>query len=205
MAEKRHTVRQKPRLRLRRNASSLFPPFSSSKWVVNNSSRTGLTPRKPRLQFEWADAISSEQWKVYRRAIQVLRDAGIRFLLGGGFALATYTGRWRNTKDIDFYILKRDREATVRALTEAGFADYFAQLPYDRKWIYRSSKSGVIVDIIWAMANQRAEVDEHWFETARHATVRGEPLRVVPMEEFVWCKLYILQRDRRRTRPSWAR
>jgi hypothetical protein len=45
------------------------------------------------------------------------------------------------------------------------------------------------------MANQRAQVDEHWFHTAPAIKIRGESLRLVPMEEFVWCKLYILQRD----------
>ncbi|HEX4263479.1 MAG TPA: nucleotidyltransferase [Verrucomicrobiae bacterium] len=159
-----------------------------------------VRPRKkkaalPRLQFEWVTAVTDEQWTTYRDAIQALRDARIRFLLGGGFALATYIGRWRNTKDIDFYIMHEDRERAVEALAKAGFEDYFSRLPYDRKWIYRSTRDGLIVDIIWAMANQRAQTDETWFERARPVTVRGEALAVVPMEEFLWCKLYIMQRD----------
>jgi hypothetical protein len=149
----------------------------------------------PRLQFEWVDAVTDEQWSTYRDAIKALRAAGVRFLLGGGFALATYIGRWRNTKDIDFYIIQQDRDKAVEALAKAGFEDYFAQLPYDRKWIYRSTRDGVIVDIIWAMANQRAQTDEQWFQRAPAANVRGEALGVVPMEEFLWCKLYIMQRD----------
>jgi hypothetical protein len=116
-------------------------------------------------------------------------------MLGGGFALAAYIGRWRDTKDIDFYIMREDRNKAVRALTRAGFKDLFSRLPYDRKWIYRSKRNGVIVDIIWAMANQRAQTDEAWFDRARTATVRGEALAVIPMEEFLWCKLYIMQRD----------
>lgn len=132
---------------------------------------------------------------IYRTAIQALRGAGIRFLLGGGFALGAYVGRWRNTKDIDFYIMHADRDAAVEALTKAGFEDYFPQLAYDRKWIYRSTRDGVIVDIIWAMANQRAEVDELWFDRAPTAMLRDESLAVIPIEEFLWCKLYIMQRD----------
>jgi predicted nucleotidyltransferase len=116
-------------------------------------------------------------------------------MLGGGFAMASYTGRWRNTKDIDFYIRHEDREKVVEALSKAGFTDYFDQLAYDRNWIYRSTRDGVIVDNIWAMANQRAQVDEHWFEHAPEIAIHGERLKVVPLEEFVWCKLYILQRD----------
>src|ERR1051325_10484166 len=64
----------------------------------------GRLRSKAGLQLEWTRGIHDEQWEVYSIAIQTLRKAGVRFLLGGGFALAAYIGRWRNTKDIDFYI-----------------------------------------------------------------------------------------------------
>src|SRR4051812_15770154 len=148
-----------------------------------------------RLKFRWTQAMSAEDWEQYCRAIKALREANVPFMLGGGFALATFTGRWRDTKDIDFYIHPGDREAAVTALTKAGFADYYSQRAYDRKWIYRSTRSGVIVDVIWAMANQRAQVDDLWFHHARSMLIRGEKLQVLPLEEFMWCKLYIMQRD----------
>ncbi len=150
---------------------------------------------KSELQFEWAGRIEPEEWATYLLAIRTVRQAGIPFMLGGGFALAAFTGRWRDTKDIDFYIRPQDRDVTVAALSAAGFADYYDRLPYDRKWIYRSVNGEVIVDIIWSMANQRAQVDGLWFERAGSVCLRGEQLRVIPREEFVWCKLYILQRD----------
>jgi hypothetical protein len=149
---------------------------------------------RPR-QFKWAEAITPDQWVIYQRAICAVRDAGVPFLLGGGFALATYTGRWRDTKDIDLYVHPRDRQKTIEALTAAGFADYFSTRGYDRRWIYRSTKDDFIVDIIWAMANQRAQVDDLWFERAGSISIRDESLKILPMEEFMWCKLYILQRD----------
>jgi hypothetical protein len=150
---------------------------------------------KSRLQFEWSKAISPGHWEIYLLAIQALRAAEVKFILGGGFSMATFTGRWRNTKDIDLYICSEDREKAIEALSRAGFKDYFDLLPYNRKWIYRSVRSGLIVDIIWAMANQRAQVDELWFQRAETVLIRGETLGVVPVEEFIWCKLYILQRD----------
>jgi hypothetical protein len=146
-------------------------------------------------KFRWAEAVAAEDWRIYCLAIKALRKEGIPFMLGGGFALATFTGRWRDTKDIDFYIHPRDRDRAAKALIEAGFKDYFETRPYDRKWIYRSTRSGVIVDVIWAMANQRAQVDNLWFKRASSIAVRGETLKVLPMEEFMWCKLYIMQRD----------
>jgi len=146
-------------------------------------------------QIRWADAISPQEWAIYRRAIETLRSAGVPFLLGGGFALATFTGWWRDTKDIDFYVRPQDRFTVIRALNRAGFSDYYRRLKYDRKWIYRSIRSNVIVDIIWAMANQRAQVDDLWFKGAGSVHIRGEEVHVIPKEELLWCKLYIMQRD----------
>ena len=148
------------------------------------------------LQFRWADAISSSEWRIYRSAIHALRKEGIDFLVGGGFARAAFTGHWRDTKDIDFYVRPEDRPRAERALAKAGFADYYHKLPYDRAWIYRSYKRNVIVDIIWAMANQRAQVDDVWFQHAPQMTIRGERVSLVPPEELLWCKLYVIQRDR---------
>lgn len=143
----------------------------------------------------WMGLIPDDQWSVYRDAITIARQTGLPFMLGGGFALAAYTGRWRNTKDIDFYILPHHRQKFVDALTGAGFTDYYEQLAYDRGWIYRGFRDGTIVDLIWAMANRRAEAAEAWFKNATELTVRGEQLRVIAPEELLWCKMYVLQRD----------
>jgi hypothetical protein len=148
------------------------------------------------LRFRWADAISARDWKVYRVAIRTLREHRIEFLVGGGFARAAFTGHWRDTKDIDFYVRPQDRGRAEVALRASGFADYYEKLPYDRAWICRSYKGKVIVDVIWAMANQRVQVDEDWFRQAAVVTIRGERLPLVPPEELLWCKLYIIQRDR---------
>lgn len=148
-----------------------------------------------RLESQWAAMISDQEWAIYHTAIHALEAARIPFLLGGGFALAAYTGRWRDTKDIDFYIRPADRPRAVAAMSSAGFADYHSRLPYDRNWIYRSVWSNVIVDLIWAMANQRAQVDRLWFQRAGTIVIRNQKLKVVPPEELLWCKLYILQRD----------
>src|SRR6516162_3569790 len=116
----------------------------------------GSGRRAPVVKFIWSNALSEEEWVIYSKAIDAARSSGARFMLGGGFALATFTGRWRDTKDIDFYIHPRDRAAAIAAVTRAGFRDYFSRRPYDRKWIYRSVRGDVIVDLIWSMANQRA-------------------------------------------------
>src|SRR5262249_10863378 len=102
----------------------------------------------------------------------------------------------RNTKDLDLYVLPKDRACMVQALSDAGLEDYFEKLPYDRGWIHRGIKDDAIVDVIWRMANRRTFVDERWIFGGAEAMLRGERWRVLPVEEFVWAKLYVMQPDR---------
>lgn len=178
-----------------RNASGLRPSREPRSKTPATARGTAAQPTVE-IHLDWASRITDEEWEYYRQAIEALRQSRIPFMLGGGFAQAAFTGRWRNTKDIDFYVMPEHREKAVAALTRAGFSDYYSKLAYDRAWIFRSTKGEVIVDIIWAMANQRAQVDQVWLERAGRIVMRGEELRVVPIEEFAWCKLYIVQRDR---------
>jgi hypothetical protein len=145
---------------------------------------------------DWTALIPDGQWSLYRDAIRSLRERGVRVLLGGAFGYATYTGIWRNTKDLDIYVHPDDRPATVAALASAGFEDYHDRKPYDRGWIYRSVRENVIVDAIWSMANRRASVDEEWFRRARPVRIREEEMRAVSPEELIWAKIYIIQNDR---------
>ncbi len=144
----------------------------------------------------WKELIPTREWNTYLRAIREFRKRDMRFAFGGAFAVATYTGKWRDTKDMDVYIRPHDREQAMAALTAAGMHDYFDRREYDRSWIYRAYRAGVIVDAIWSMANHRTEVDDDWLERGPLVEFGPEMVRVVPPEELIWSKLYVLQRDR---------
>ena len=144
----------------------------------------------------WENRIPDAEWMVYCRVIQEARSAGVRFAFGGAFATAIYTGQLRNTKDFDFYVLPEDRDRMKEAISRAGLQDYFDRLAYDRAWIYRASRGDIIVDAIWQMANQRAPVGPEWLTRGPEVSIRGEQLRAIPVEELIWSKLYVLQRER---------
>ena len=144
----------------------------------------------------WRPPIPEEEWTVYRRVLHNIREAGVPFAIGGGFAMSAYTGLWRHTKDLDVYVTPEHRQAAIEALSRAGLRDYFDVLAYDRKWIYRGHTEETIVDVIWAMANQRAQVDDAWIRRGPTVNVHGESLALVPPEEMLWAKLYIIQRER---------
>jgi hypothetical protein len=131
----------------------------------------------------WGALIPEDQWEVFAAGVTALDEAGIGFLVHGALALAIYTDHWRNTKDVE-------------ALRAAGFDDYFEQQSYDRSWIFRGFRDGVIFDLIWDLPNHRVEIDQGWFERSSVFTLRGRQLAAVPAEELIRVKLYVMQRER---------
>lgn len=146
----------------------------------------------PRIE----DYIPDDQWEIFRPAIRAVRELGVPFAIGGGLAISLYTGQWRNSKDIDLYVLPQDRERVVDAVLATGLRDYHDELPYDRAWIFRAVRDGVIVDVMWALANGAGEVEPTWLTRGGSAEVRGETLRLVAPEEMFWSKVHVVQRDR---------
>jgi len=51
------------------------------------------------------------------------------------------------------------------------------------------------VDIIWAMANHRQQIDELWM-SGPSVNLRGHVLKTLPVEALVFDKVFIMQRDR---------
>ena len=144
---------------------------------------------------DWPKRFPPEQWAVYERVIGEAQRRKLAFAVGGGLAAMTYAGQWRNTKDIDLYVLPRDREGMIRVVTDLGLRDLYEKEAYDRNWIYRSYNDDTIVDIMWAMANQRAQVDEQWLNGPM-IEAGGLRFPLLPAEEEIWSKLYIVQRER---------
>jgi hypothetical protein len=145
---------------------------------------------------DWGDLIPPDQWAVFTAGVDALEQAGVPFLLHGALALATYTGHWRNTKDVDVIVRDEHHARAVAALRAVGFADYFDQQGYDRSWIFRAFRDDVLFDVIWDLPNHRVPIDEGWFERSQLLVVRGRTFAAVSAEELVRVKLYVLQRER---------
>ena len=155
-----------------------------------------LTAAPPAIETPWGELIPEEQWDTFSLGVTALEAGGIPFLVHGALALGIYTGRWRNTKDVDVIVRPGDRERAIEALRRAGFEDYFDRQSYDRCWIFRGFRDDVIFDVIWALPNHRVEIDEAWFQRSRSFWLRGRLLAAVPAEELVRVKLYVFQRER---------
>ena len=141
-------------------------------------------------------SVEPEKWAIYRRVLTMAQDRRIPFAVGGGTATMVYTGRPRQSKDIDLFLAPDHRDEMIQVTRDCGLGDLYDEQPYDRNWIYRAHDGAAIVDVIWSMANYRSQVDATWLENGPEIELDGMRLHLVPAEETLWCKLYILQRDR---------
>ena len=141
-----------------------------------------------------AGLISDDQLLVYGPVLAAAKKAGLRVAVGGGLAFSAYSGCARNTKDMDLFVVD-DEEKLMAIMADRALPEY-TDVPYDRTWSYRGTRGGYIVDLLWRMLNGRGAVDDVWTSQGWELEVRGVLFRLVPPEELLWSKLYILRRDR---------
>ena len=135
---------------------------------------------------------SSESRELSRSVLVALRDAKIPFLIGGGYAFIRYTGIERPMKDFDIFLHERDWSRAVEALGTAGIETTLT-FPH---WLGKARAGDVFVDIIYGSGNGVAPVDDAWFRHSVEDEVLGIPVRLVPREELLWTKSFVMERER---------
>ena len=128
----------------------------------------------------------------YRRALRVLVDADVPFLVGGAFAHACYTGIRRCTKDLDLFIRRADLER-VNALMQAQ--GWRTDMPYPH-WLAKVWAGEDFIDLIFNSGNGLTPVDDRWFHDNPQAVILGVPVRVANMEDGLLSKAFIQERER---------
>jgi hypothetical protein len=128
----------------------------------------------------------------YRRTLHVLSDAGVPFLVGGSHAFLDYTGIVRNTKDFDLFVQRDDLDRAMEALEAAG---YRSEISFPH-WLGKAWQGDDFVDIVFSSGNGICQVDALWFEHAVESQVLGMPVKLIPVEELIWQKSFIMERNR---------
>jgi predicted nucleotidyltransferase len=158
-------------------------------------------------------ALGPEQERIFRQSITTLDAAGIPFLIAGAFACHAHSGAWRNTKDLDLFLLPDDVHAALDALAAAGFEIELR----DPHWLAKAWKKGYLIDLIFGMGNRAMPIDESWIERATMVDFCGTKARLLSIEDLIASKMYIAARDRfdgadlahlilsRRGRLDWER
>jgi hypothetical protein len=129
----------------------------------------------------------------YARALEALASEAVPFLVGGALALGAYCGIQRDTKDLDVFVLAADLHRALDALARAGFR---TEVTYPH-WLAKAyADQRHFVDVIFNSGNGAAPVDAEWFANATDAIVFGVPVGLCPVEETIWSKAFVMERER---------
>lgn len=128
----------------------------------------------------------------YRQALELLESTERPYLVGGAFAFASYTGIHRDTRDFDVFCMPQDAEALMDAFASRGYRTEFTF----HHWLAKVYHEDHYVDLIFSSGNGVARVDAQWFEHAVPATVLDVAVRLCPVEEMIWSKAFIMERER---------
>jgi hypothetical protein len=128
----------------------------------------------------------------YRDVIRLLAAHGIEYLVGGGYAFGHYTRLHRDTKDLDVVVRPRDLGRVLGICKSAG---YRAELTSPH-WLAKVFFEEDFVDIIFNSGNGICRIDEAWFVRAREIEFLGTRVRIIPPEEMIWQKAFIMERER---------
>jgi hypothetical protein len=128
----------------------------------------------------------------YAKVLDALTEAGVEFLLGGAFAYEVYTDIGGRTKDLDLFLHPDDAQRALKAMADRGFEVHMVA----RHWLAKITRGSDFVDVIFGSGNGLAVVDDGWFEHARPAEVLEREVRLIPIEEMLWSKSFIMERER---------
>jgi hypothetical protein len=139
-----------------------------------------------------ASPLTPETISFYQAAMCALRDGGVRFLIGGAYAFGPYTGIERHTKDLDLFVHPTEIGRALDALAAAG---YRCELTFPH-WLGKAWSGDDFVDLIFSSGSGVAVVDDEWFARSVPARVFDTDVRLVPVEEMIWSKAFVMERER---------
>jgi Nucleotidyl transferase of unknown function (DUF2204) len=151
--------------------------------MIDTATRRPATPE---------ETLAPEALDFYRQSMNLLKEAQVPFLVGGAYAFARYTGIVRHTKDFDVFVHPRDFDRALDAFAKAGY-EVDRTFPH---WLGKAFQGDDFVDVIFGSGNGVARVDEIWFERAVTDEVLGIPVQLIPAEEMIWSKSFIMERER---------
>ena len=128
----------------------------------------------------------------YSEVLQLMAKSEIPFLVSGTYALASYTGIDRPTKDVDVFAKAGDALKMLHYFKEHGFDVEIV----DERWLYRVTRGELFVDIITNMPTVTTHVTDEWFVGAPESELFGAKVKLVPPTQFIWSKIFVQDHHR---------
>ena len=136
--------------------------------------------------------LAPKQKALFREALSALEEQHLPYAVAGGFALQQHTGISRFTKDLDIFLTPSDAAKALRLLEKRGLVCEVC----DPVWLAKAHRDGYFIDLITGMSNGAITVETSWIQRAHPAVIVGVDTRVVPPEELIASKLFVVRRER---------
>ncbi len=136
--------------------------------------------------------MNPEEQEVFHRWLEILNRTGVPYLLGGAYAMYLHTGIWRDTKDMDIFLLPRDLKGVLDAFSAAG---YETEIPF-RHWLAKVFRGPYFVDLLFGFWNGRMKIAPDWFERSQPALFAGVEAPLISLEDLIASKVYVAAKDR---------
>jgi predicted nucleotidyltransferase len=130
--------------------------------------------------------------RVLSDAIRVAESTGLPHAFMGGIA-STALGRPRWTHDVDLLVRPGDARAMLRAFAAAGFDTEET----DQTWLYKATRDGVLVDLVFESTGGIV-LDDEMLSRVRPASFDGLPLSVLAPEDLLVIKAIVHREHRQR-------
>jgi predicted nucleotidyltransferase len=134
----------------------------------------------------------SEAQIFYAESLRELAKFGVPFLLAGTYAVCTYTGIKRDTKDLDIFCKAGDYPRILSHFKTLGYKTEIE----DERWIGKLYNDNQFIDVIFNSFNGTMPVNDEWFNHARQIEIFGTLVKVIPPTELIWSKAFIQSRQR---------
>jgi hypothetical protein len=128
----------------------------------------------------------------YSEVLQLMAKSEIPFLVSGTYALASYTGIDRPTKDVDVFAKAGDALKMLHYFKEHGFDVEIV----DERWLYRITRGDLFVDVITNMPTVTTHVTGEWFVGAPETELFGAKVKLVPPTQLIWSKIFVQDHHR---------
>jgi predicted nucleotidyltransferase len=129
---------------------------------------------------------------LFIEVLNLLNALGTPFAVSGAFALHRHTGIWRDTKDLDIFMVDDQVHTVLDALSSKGFVTEVR----DPVWLSKVHLGEYYVDFITGMSNAVLSVQQDWIEHATLADILGIQVKVLAAEELIASKLFVTRRER---------
>jgi hypothetical protein len=136
--------------------------------------------------------IPEEERQLYKEVLAALNAAGVPYVVAGAYAVHAHTGIYRETKDLDLFVEPEHVLPAMRALRRVGLSARLEQ-PH---WLAKATRGRHFVDVIFGMGNGLALIDRDWYSHSTPAILAATPVRIAPVEELIWHRLFINERHR---------